>query len=127
MQSRAIRRLAREMRATHRRTRSWQKTAEIHKITNDQGKVSKGLAYQIALNEFEPREHETLIRLHLPCDCEKCERVKRYIKRLKHMTIFDMSTNDLKAALDNRHELKATHTKKAMNEFIRACKQGRAS
>lgn len=125
MKSRAIRRLARKLRATHQKTRSWQKTAQIHNITNADGQVSKGLAYQIAVNNFEPKEHDTLLRLQLPCYCEKCERVRRYEKRMQHVTLYDMSREELLYALQHRKPINVGYTKKAMSDFIRACK-GRA-
>ena len=126
MQSRAIYRLAREMRSTHRKTKSWLKTAIAHHIVNADGKPSKGLAYRIAVERYEPREHETLIRLNLPCPCGKCECIRKYEKRMKrmnHIPLFEMRDEDIVNALNNRYELKPTHTKKAMKEFVSACRR----
>ena len=126
MQSRAIRRLAREMRSTHRITKSWLATAKRHHIVNAQGIPSKGLAYRIAIDGYEPREHETLLRLRLPCYCDECERIRKFekrSKRLNHVPLFEMRDCDIIDALNNRVELKSTHSKAAMNEFIKACKR----
>lgn len=121
MQSRAISRLAREMRSTHRKTKSWLVTAKAHHIINAEGKPSKGLAYRIAVDRYEPREHETLLRLKLPCPCEKCKRIRNFEKRMKHISLFDMRDQDIIDALNNRKEMHATHTKKALKEFVDAC------
>jgi molybdenum cofactor biosynthesis enzyme MoaA len=107
----------------HRRTKSWFETAKLHNITNKRGKYSKGLAYQIAKNDYQPA-HETLLRIGVQCDCEECKRVKRLAYRAAHQTLFDMSNEQIIEALKNRKPIKATHTKQAMKEFIRACKHG---
>lgn len=124
MQNRAIRRLAREMRSTHRKTKSWLETAKRHHIVNAKGKASKGLAYRIAMDGYEPREHETLIRIGVRCYCDECERIRKYEKRARRVVpIAEMSDAQIIHALNNRYELKATHTKKSMADFIRACKR----
>lgn len=44
-------------------------------------------------------------------------------KHPKPKSLWDMSTSELLHALNNRHPMIATHRKKAMDDFIRACKR----
>jgi len=95
MTQRAIRRLASKMRSTHKKVKSWQRVAEIHKIVNSRGSIDKGLAYQIAVNHFEPTMHDTLIRNRLPCTCDKCIKQKRLAIALEIIMLFDLSSSEL--------------------------------
>jgi hypothetical protein len=97
-------------------------TAKAHNIATTTGAPNKGLAYQIAVNGFEPTEHETLIRIGMPCACDQCKKQKRLIKRAHTITLFDMSSDELLCALKNRQPMKSTHTQASMNDFIRTCK-----
>jgi hypothetical protein len=57
-----------------------------------------------------------------PKDIEILKRLGLHIeKQPRPKSIWDMPTDELRAALDNRQPLIATHSKAAMQEFIRAC------
>lgn len=59
----------------------------------------------------------------LPKDPDILKRLGLYVEKPQRpKMIADMSSDELLAALNNRQPLIATHTKAAMNEFIRACK-----
>jgi hypothetical protein len=113
------------MRSTHRKTKSWSETAKLHGIVTAEGKPNKGLAYQIAVNGFEPSEHETLIRIGMPCLCDGCKKAQRKARRAAHQDLFDMSINDLRDALINRQPMPPiNYSRKNMTAFVRACKGG---
>jgi len=123
MQSRAIRRLAKNMRKTHRSVKSWLKTAEHHKILDAKGLPAKSLARLIAIENFEPTEHETLIRIGMPCLCDGCKRAKRKAKKAATQDLFDMTDKAIIEALNNRQPMQTTYNKTMMAEFIKACKR----
>lgn len=125
MQSRAIRRLAREMRSTYRKLKSWQKTAEQHNILNRKGNIDKSLAWQIAVDGFEPTEHDTLLRIGMPCTCPDCKRAKRDAHRTAHQPLFEMNDQTIIDAIQNRTPMPKPSTKlqKALNHFVSDCKR----
>lgn len=123
MQSRAFRRLAREMRSTHRKSKSWLKTAEAHKILDANGNPAKSLARLIAIENFEPTEHSTLLRIGMPCECDQCKKAKRLAKRIAHQDLFDMTDKAILEALKNRQPMTTIYNPKMMAEFIKACKR----
>jgi hypothetical protein len=115
------------MRSTHRKTKSWLETAKRHHITDPNGNPSKGLAYRIAVDEYEPKGHETLTRIGMPCPCDECKKAKRQTKRIAHQDLFDMTTDAIINALNNREEMPPrNYNKRVMDEFIKACKRGGA-
>lgn len=131
MQSRAIRRLARKLRSTHRNTKSWPETARLCHIIKENGDPSEGLAYRIAVEGYEPKTHQTLVRIGMPCFCDQCKKQKRQaasLKRIAHLSLIDMPVDALRNALINRKPMPPiTYKKCEMNYFIKACKAGRAS
>lgn len=104
MQSRWISRLARKLRSTHRKTKSWSLTARQHGIVTDDGQPNKGLAYRIAMQEYEPRGHATLIRIGAPCACDECKRNKIRTPK-KRKFIDDMTEQELIQALHDRRDM----------------------
>jgi hypothetical protein len=48
MQSRLVSRLARKLRSTHRKTKSWRVTANIHRVLTPDRELNPGLAKRIA-------------------------------------------------------------------------------
>jgi hypothetical protein len=123
MQNRAFRRLAKEMRSTHRKLKSWSKTAEAHNITDKTGKPSKAIAWRIVFDGFQPSDHQTLLRIGMPCDCDQCKKEKQRAKRKAHLDLFDMNDKAILEALKNRTPFEPTYNTKMMAEFIKACKR----
>jgi hypothetical protein len=106
-QSSETRRLARQLLRNHRSTKSWHETARRLNITNKDGNPSPGLAYQIAVDKYEPRREETRVRLGLSPEI-KLPRPRRTINdHLAEDTIQDMPAPLLAWALENRTEMSA--------------------
>jgi len=125
MQSKAIRHLARAMRSTHRKTKSWQRTAEIHNIRNSKGRIDKSLAWQIAVDDFEPTEHDTLLRIGVTCECPDCKKEKRMIRRAAHQSLFEMNDQSIIEAMKNRVPMEKPSSKlqRELNHYVRDCKR----
>jgi hypothetical protein len=72
-----IRQLARSLRKAHRETRSWLEVSQRFGIT-------KGLAWRIAKQEYQPRSPQIRERLGLgPLPCRSCHRPLPAPRRIK--------------------------------------------
>lgn len=104
------------LRANRKNGVSW-RTIEKHGYTEDDIVILAGVnattlcRFAKSRSAWQPKDPAILKLLGL--HVEKPQRPKM---------IADMSNEELLAALNNRQPLIATHTKAAMNEFIRACK-----
>jgi hypothetical protein len=116
------------LRKTHKQTKSWPQAAKLCNIIKENGKPDEGLAYLIAMKEFEPTRHKTRIRCGFPCSCDECRKARRQANRIAHQDLFDMPVDALRNALMNRKPMPPiNYSKRVMTEFIRACKRARAS
>lgn len=119
MQTRQITRLARKLRSTHRRTKSWRATAKEHHILTPTGEVNPGLAQRIALNGYQPSD-ETIARLI------KDGAIEAKKKHIAPKMINDMTSDELATALRNRFTMPdPNYSPTMMRAFVKACKSKR--
>lgn len=105
------------LRANRKNGLSW-RTLSRSGYTQDDITIHPGIAagtlcrFATSKGAWLPKDIETLKLLGL-----------HHEKHPKPKPIFEMTADELLHALNNRKPLIATHTKKAMTDFIRACRR----
>jgi len=96
-----------EIEQTYGRIKNWRGTADYFGI-------STGMAWQIVVNNHEPKRKDIRKRLGLQvmkpapvCACGEVHVTKRCpkLRQRKYKSLFDMPTKELRWALENREEI----------------------
>lgn len=102
MKSRVLSRLAKNLRSTHRKTKSWRITSKACKVLTEDGRVNPGLAKRIALEGYIPSD-DVIERM---IQHGAIEGKKKKVTLPKDL--FEMSSAELLYALNNRTEMQPT-------------------
>ena len=106
-QTPATKTLAKALRKTHRETRSWLQTARLHNITDSDGTPNKGMAYRIARDGYEPKDHQLRIRIGLPInECPTCHaRIKQEQKFRTWKHLDDLNADQIRYLFEHRETI----------------------
>lgn len=118
MQTRQIIRLARKLRSTHRKNKSWRLTSKVCLVFTPDGRCNPGLAKRIALDGYQPSD-DVVQRLIAHGAIE----IKKKHPRVICKDLFDETDDALLRALRERQTMPESNVNpKIMREFLRACK-----